>query len=221
MHLIEGSRAEPLWTQSRAEELANSASHALGLVAAVFAAPLLLLASWQRGGVPFFVGSVVFTATIVVLYFGSTLYHAWPPTRVKGVLQVIDHSAIFLLIAGTYTPLALGPLWGAWGWTILVCVWVLAIFGVALKTAYGVRRHTKLAMALYLTMGWSILFAAGPLLRHVPHRALFWLVAGGIVYTSGVFFFVNERRRYGHFIWHIFVLGGTACHFLAVLSCLA
>ncbi len=221
MEATEELRSKALWTQSLGEELANSASHALGLFAALFATPLLVFRSWEHGSVSAFIGSCVFTATIVLLYLGSTLYHAWPRTRIKGVLQVIDHSAVYLLIAGTYTPIALGPLHGPWGWTILTCTWLLALLGVTMKTMYGARRHTKLAMTLYLAMGWGILCAAGPLIHRVPAVALLWLVGGGIIYTSGVFFFVHERRRYYHFIWHIFVLGGTACHFLAVLSCVA
>jgi hemolysin III len=221
MEAIEEGRRETLWTQSLGEELANSASHGLGLCAALFAMPLLLFHSWEQGNVPFFIGTCVFAVTAVLLYLGSALYHAWPRTRVKGVLQVIDHSAVYLLIAGTYTPIALGPLHGPWGWTILACTWLLALFGVTLKTWYGVSRHTKLAMTLYLTMGWGILCAAGPLIRSLPVDSLIWLVAGGIIYTSGVFFFLHERRRYYHFIWHLFVLGGTACHFLAVLRCAA
>jgi hemolysin III len=219
MNFIDELRAQSTWKQSFGEELANAISHGVGLLAALLGTPVLLLAAWQSGDRGFFIGSIIFAATMLFLYFGSTLYHAWPQTRGKCVLQVIDHGAIFLLIAGTYTPFVLGPLRGAWGWTILMLVWALAIFGVILKMARGVRRHTKLAMCLYLGMGWLMLIAIRPLARHVPLTGLLWLVAGGIAYTLGVIFFVNERVRYSHFVWHLFVLAGTSCHFLAVLAC--
>ncbi len=219
MNFIDELRAQSTWKQSFGEELANAISHGVGLLAALLGTPVLLLAAWQSGDRGFFIGSIIFAATMLFLYFGSTLYHAWPQTRGKCVLQVIDHGAIFLLIAGTYTPFVLGPLRGAWGWTILMLVWALAIFGVILKMARGVRRHTKLAMCLYLGMGWLMLIAIRPLARHVPLTGLLWLVAGGIAYTLGVIFFLNERVRYSHFVWHLFVLAGTSCHFLAVLAC--
>ncbi len=220
MELIEELRPESIWTQSPGEEIANSISHGIGLLAALVAAPLLLVPAWAIDDAIFRSGIVVYLATIILLYLGSTLYHAWPHTPFKGALQVIDHGAIFLLIAGTYTPFVLGPLRDRGGWTILVIVWTLAVIGIALKVTHGVRRYTKVAMCLYLGMGWAIVFAAGPFLRHVPSSALLWLTAGGVIYTGGVFFFLNERKRYCHFIWHLFVLGGTACHFAAVRACL-
>ena len=219
MPQIDELQTQPKWTQSFGEELANTISHAIGLLAALIAAPILLWTVWEKGDAAFFVGAAVFVATILFLYFGSTLYHLWPQTAGKHVLQVIDHGAIFLLIAGTYTPFVLGPLRGAWGLIILALVWALAIFGVVLKTARGVHRHTKLAMCLYLGMGWLMLMFFPILARHVPIVTLIWLVLGGVIYTAGVIFFAKERIRYYHFVWHLFVLGGTGCHFLAVLSC--
>jgi hemolysin III len=221
MGLIDELRAQPKWTQSFGEEVANSISHRLGLLAALLGTPVLILASWRSGDRGFFIGSIIFIATMLLLYFGSTLYHAWPQTRAKCVLQLIDHGAIYLLIAGTYTPFVLGPLRGAWGWTILTLIWLLAIFGILLKTVRGISRHPKLAMCLYLGMGWLMLIAIRPLERHIPLAGLLWLVAGGVAYTAGVIFFVNERVRYCHFVWHLFVLAGTGCHFFAILSCAA
>ncbi len=209
----------PKWDQSLGEELANSISHGLGLLAALIGAPLLMLTAWRSGDRYFFAGTVVFTAAMLLVYLGSTLYHAWPRGAIKSVFQVIDHSAIFLLIAGTYTPFTLGPLRGAWGWTILGLVWALAIFGVTLKSVHGTERQKGLSMTLYLGMGWLILIAFRPLLLHVPVSSLLWLLAGGLAYTGGVFFFLSKRRRYTHFVWHLFVLLGTICHFLAVFSC--
>jgi hemolysin III len=165
----------------------------------------------------FMVGTSIFVATLLLLYLGSTLYHAWPQTPLKCVLQVIDHSAIFLLIAGTYTPFTLGPLRGPWGWSILCLVWVLAIGGVVMKIIGGIGRP-KVSVCLYLGMGWLILVALHPLALSVPSSTVAWLIAGGLAYTGGVLFFVNEQVRYNHFIWHLFVLAGTACHFCAVFS---
>ena len=209
----------PRWTQSREEELANSISHGIGLVAALIATPVLLLAARNAGSGDFFVGTIIFAVTMLVLYLGSTLYHAWPQTRAKCVLQVFDHCAIFLLIAGTYTPFTLGPLRGVWGWSILGLIWALAIFGIIMKVTRGASRHPKLGLSLYLGMGWLPLIVIGPLALAIPPSALFWLVAGGIAYTTGVLFFVSNRLRYAHLVWHLFVLVGTSCHFLALLGC--
>jgi hemolysin III len=206
--------------QSAGEELANSISHGIGLCAALIGAPILLLEA-RRSSPGFFLGTVIFAVTLSILYLGSTLYHAWPQTRGKSVLRTLDHSAIFLLIAGTYTPFTLGPLRGLWGSTILALVWALAIFGVFLKTTRGPSRHPKLSMTLYLGTGWLALIAARPMTLAIPFPALVWLVAGGIAYTMGVLFFVNERLRYAHFVWHLFVLAGSGCHFAAIFSCAA
>jgi hemolysin III len=221
MDVIESPCHDPKWDQSLGEELANSISHGLGLIAALIGAPILMLAAWRSGDRLFFLGTAVFAGAMLLVYLGSTLYHAWPRGTMKSIFQVIDHSAIFLLIAGTYTPFTLGPLHGAWGWTILALVWTLAIFGVILKSVSGTERRRGLSMALYLGMGWLILVAFRPLLLNVPPSGLVWLVAGGIAYTGGVYFFVSKRRRYTHFVWHLFVLLGTVCHFFAVLSCVA
>jgi hemolysin III len=206
--------------QSAGEELANSISHGVGFCAALIGAPILLLEA-RRSSAGFFLGTVIFVVTMSILYLGSTLYHAWPQTRGKSVLRTLDHSAIFLLIAGTYTPFTLGPLRGFWGSTILAVVWALAIFGVFLKTTRGPSRHPKLPMTLYLGTGWLALIAARPMTLAIPFPALVWLVAGGIAYTMGVLFFVNERLRYAHFVWHLFVLAGSGCHFAAIFSCAA
>ena len=220
MNMNDELRVSSKRMQSAGEELANSISHALGLCAALIGAPILLVEA-HRSSPGFFLGTVIFVVTLWVLYLGSTLYHAWPQTRGKSVLQVVDHSAIFLLIAGTYTPFTLGPLRGLWGSTMLALVWALAIFGVFLKTMRGPSRHPKLSMALYLGTGWLALIAARPMTLAIPFPALFWLVAGGVAYTIGVLFFVNQQLRYSHLIWHLFVLVGSTCHFLGILSCCA
>jgi hemolysin III len=219
MNVIDELHALPRWTQSAGEELANSISHGIGLVAGLIGAPVLLLAALRTGSHGFFIGTIVFTVTMLLLYLGSLLYHAWPQTRGKCILQVLDHSAIFLLIAGTYTPFTLGPLRGLFGSIMFGLVWALAIFGVIMKTTRGTSRHRKLGLALYLGMGWICVIGIRPLLGAVPLSAVVWLFAGGIAYTTGVLFFVNERLRYSHFVWHLFVLSGTGCHFLALLAC--
>src|SRR2546430_2989752 len=208
-------------TQSAGEELANSVSHAIGLVGAIVAAPVLLLAAFRDASAFFLVGTIIFIVTMLLVYFGSTLYHAWPQTRVKSFLQVMDHSAIFLLIAGTYTPFALGPLRDTGGLTMLGIVWILALFGVVMKATRGALRHRKLSMTLYLGTGWIALIFIRPLALAIPFSALLWLIAGGIAYTAGTLFFSNERLRYAHFVWHLFVLAGTSCHFAAVFICAA
>src|SRR5204862_294437 len=179
MDVVEELWPLPRWTQSRGEELANTISHGIGLVAALIGTPVLLLAARNAGSAGFFVGTIIFAVTMLVLYLGSTLYHAWPQTRAKCVLQVFDHSAIFLLIAGTYTPFMLGPLRGVWSWTILGLIWALAIFGIIMKTTRGTSRYPKLGLSLSLGMGWLSLIVIGPMALAIPPSALFWLVVSG------------------------------------------
>lgn len=202
--------------QSRGEELANSLSHGAGFLAALVALPILVTVAVKRGDAAGILGASVFGATLLTLYLTSTLYHAWPRTRGKERLRVLDHSAIFLLIAGTYTPFALGALRGAWGWTLFGVVWGLALAGVVMKTVIGVR-HPRISTWIYLSMGWLALVAAKPFWVHVPRWGLFWLAAGGLAYTAGVVFYAATGVRYSHFAWHLFVLTGSGCHFVAVL----
>jgi hemolysin III len=211
------SLAVPLREQSRGEEIANSISHGIGLIAALVATPFLVVDAIRRGDAAYIVGVSIFAATMVLLYLASTLYHALPAGKAKQVFRIIEHSAIFLLIAGTYTPFTLGVLRGAWGWTLLGLVWGLALTGVALK-AFERMSHPVISTGLYLFMGWLIVIAADPMYERVPLSGLLWLVAGGVAYSAGVAFFVADSRlRYGHFIWHLFVMTGTACHYFAVL----
>ena len=207
------------WTQSTREEVANGISHGMGLVGAMIGTPILLQAAFHHGNLPFIVGTIIFATTMLLVYLTSTLYHGWPRTHTKSLLQLIDHSAIFLLIAGTYTPFALGPLRGSGGLPMLGIVWALALFGIMMKATRGVLRHRRLAMGLYLGTGWLGLTFIHPLALAIPLSALLCLVAGGIAYTAGTLFFANERLRYSHFIWHLFVLAGTSCHFAAVFIC--
>ncbi|OFZ98339.1 MAG: hemolysin D [Betaproteobacteria bacterium RIFCSPLOWO2_02_FULL_62_17] len=202
--------------QSLGEELANSVSHGLGLLLALAGAPVLVTVAYRRGDATGIVGASVFAATMVLLYFTSTLFHALPKCRAKRVFQILDHSAIYFLIAGTYTPFTLGVLRGAWGWALFAIVWSLAAVGTFLKVVGGIR-YTMVSTWVYLAMGWVILIAADAAWTLIPRWGLFWLFAGGIAYTAGAVFFMKERIRYFHFIWHLFVIAGTACHYIAVL----
>jgi hemolysin III len=202
--------------QSLGEEIANSVSHGLGLLAALAAFPVLVIAAYQRGGATAVVGASVFAGAMVLMYLTSTLFHALPQCRGKRVLQILDHSAIYVLIAGTYTPFLLGVLRGAAGWTLFGLVWGIAVIGTVLKSLGGVR-YTRISTWAYLAMGWLVLIAADTVWALVPKWGLFWLFAGGIAYTAGAVFFMAERIRYFHFVWHLFVVAGTACHFIAVL----
>jgi hemolysin III len=206
--------------QSLGEEIANSISHGLALLAALVAAPFLLLMAARDGDVLNVVGAAIFAASMVLLYTTSMLYHALPSVRAwraKRLFQVLDHSAIYLLIAGTYTPFTLGVLRGPWGWTLLGLVWAMALAGIAVKAMVGMR-YPRLSTLLYLGMGWVAIIAIKPMWQLMPAWGLFWLVAGGVAYTGGVAFFATDARlRYGHFVWHLFVAAGTACHVIAVL----
>lgn len=203
--------------QSRGEELANSISHAIALIAMLVGTPFLILNAARQGAPAEVVGTSVFSATAILLYLSSTVYHALAPGKAKRIFRNIEHSAIFLLIAGTYTPLTLGILDGAWGWTLFGLVWALAVAGVVLKV-FERKPHPIISTSLYLFMGWLIVLAINPLLAKVPTAGLLWLLAGGLFYTAGVVFFVTDSKlRYGHLIWHLFVIGGTTCHYFVVL----
>jgi len=200
----------------RAEEIANSVSHGVGFVAALAIAPVLILDAMPHGTLSI-VGASVFATTMAILYLASTLYHAIPHPGIKKVMRTVDHSAIYLLIAGTYTPFTLGVLRGAWGWTLFGIVWGLALLGVVLK-ASGSLRHPVISTTIYLAMGWLIVVAIGPLAARLPAGGLIWLAAGGLAYTGGVAFYAMKRVRYSHLVWHLFVLAGTACHVVAVIG---
>jgi hemolysin III len=203
--------------QSLGEEIANSVSHGFGFLAAVVAAPILIVATARHGSAINIAGASIFSAAMVLLYCASTLYHALPGKRVKAIFKKLDHGAIYLLIAGTYTPFTLGVLAGAWGALLLAAVWSLAVAGVALKS-FDRLAHPLLSTGLYLVMGWLVVIAIGPVVDRIPLPGLALLAAGGLAYTAGVFFFVMDSRlRYAHFVWHLFVVAGTTCHFFAVL----
>lgn len=197
-------------------EVANALSHGIGVVAGIAAIPLLVVNAVSRGGAADVVGAAIFGATLVLLYLASTGYHAAPPGRTRDLLRRLDHAAIYLLIAGTYTPFTLGVLGGGWGWSLFGVVWGCAVLGVTAKLTAGLR-FPRLSTVLYLVMGWLVVVAAGPLVQRLDPVALAWLVAGGVCYSAGVVFYASRRIPWGHFIWHLFVLAGSTCHFFAAL----
>jgi len=199
------------------EEIANSVSHGIGVLLAVAAVPVLVVGAVRRGTAADIVGAAIFGATMVLMYLTSTLYHALPPGRAKRGFRVLDHCAIFLMIAGTYTPFTLGVLFGGWGWTLFGLVWGVAAAGIVLKAVAGIR-FKILSTLLYIAMGWLIIIAIKPLLREMAPAGLVWLLAGGLAYTAGAAIYAVKGVRYSHFVWHLFVLAGSACHFIAVLG---
>lgn len=199
------------------ETLANSVTHGAGFVASLVALPLLVLASAKRGDPLQVAGAAVFGISLVLLYGASTVYHSFPRSPARRLLRLIDHSAIYVLIAGSYTPFAVGPLRGPWGWSLLAAVWTLALVGIVLKTRHGFIRPV-LSTGFYIAMGWLSVVAVRPFMTHVGPAGFWWLLAGGLCYTGGVVFYATDKRlRYGHAVWHVFVLAGSTCHFFAVL----
>jgi hemolysin III len=206
--------------QTLGEEIANSVSHGLGFLLAVASLPILVWQANRLGGATDIVAAAVFSVTMMLLYGVSALYHALPATRMgraKHWLQRLDHAAIYLFIAGSYTPFTLGVLNGAWGWSLFGVVWAAAAFGVTVKLLNRLR-HPWISTGLYLAMGWVAVVAAPQMIERLPLAGLAWIVAGGLSYTIGAaVFLLDNRIRYAHAVWHLFVLGGTVCHFFAAL----
>ncbi|MFG6457241.1 PAQR family membrane homeostasis protein TrhA [Roseateles sp. BYS96W] len=207
--------------QTLGEEIANAISHGLGALLAIAALPLLVARAVRHGAAADVAAAAIFAASAILLYGVSTLYHALPSTlangRVKAWLMRLDHAAIYVFIAGSYTPFTLGVLQTGPGVTLLVAVWAAAAFGVTIKLLNRLR-HPIVSTLLYLAMGWVVVFAMGPLVERMPGPGLALLVAGGLSYTLGaVVFLLDNRLRYAHFVWHLFVLGGSVCHFFAAL----
>lgn len=202
------------------EEVANAMSHGVGLVASIAAFPLLVIIALRRGDALAALGAAVFGMSLLCVYVTSTVYHALPGGPVKARWQRLDHAAIYILIAGTYTPFSLGALRGPVGWTLLAVVWTAALAGAGVKMMVGVsRRLQQLSTATYLALGWMALVVFDPLLARLGWGGLGWLIGGGVAYTLGVIFFsCDERIRFGHCVWHVFVLGGSLCHAVAVVA---
>ncbi len=198
-----------------ADIIANSATHGVGAVLALGGAVVLMVAAahgttWQVASCS------VFGCTLVLVYVCSTLYHSLVRTRARHVLRIIDHSAIYLLIAGTYTPFVLVPLHGQLGWLLFAIVWSLAVLGIVFKS-FAVDRFAIASALVYLGMGWLVVFAMRPLLHALTWHGVFWIALGGLFYTVGIIFYAFDRFSYFHALWHVFVLSGSACHYFAVL----
>ena len=197
------------------EELAHSLTAALGIVACVVGIPWL---AWVALGDPWRLTSgLVFGFSALAMFVTSVVYHGVSDPELKQRLRKLDHAAIYLLIAGTYTPLTLVGMERTWGWPLFAVIWTLAVLGIVAKSTLGFRFH-KLSVTLYLVMGWLAVLAIKPIVASLSATELWWLLAGGLAYTAGVPFYVWKSRRYMHAVWHLFVLGGVACHFAAVLS---
>ena len=201
--------------QSIGEEIANAVSHGMGFLAAAAATPWLIMSAMRNGSTSYVVGVSIFAVTMMLMYMTSTLYHSLPGSRAKKILRILDHNAIFLLIAGTYTPIALGVLSGFWGWTLFGLVWGLATAGIILKSFSGHKYH-YISMIIYVAMGWLVVIAAKPLFEAMPFAGIMWLLAGGLCYTGGIVFYRMKSVPYMHFVWHPFVVAGTVCHFVAI-----
>lgn len=197
------------------EERINIVTHAIGLLMSVSALTLLVVFASLKGTVWHIVSFAIYGASLVILYFASTVFHLAQNQKTRNALNVFDHAAIFLLIAGTYTPFALVTLHGAWGWTIFGIVWALALIGIVLKLFYT-GRYNLLSTIIYLVMGWIIVIAIKPMIDALPFDGLMWLLAGGISYSIGAVFFLLDKFPYNHAIFHVFVVMGSACHFVAV-----
>lgn len=202
------------------EEIANTLTHGLGVVLAVVGLVLLIFFAAGSRDVWRIVSCSVYGVTLVMLYSASTLYHSFRNPKIKRWFRVLDHACIYLLIAGTYTPFTLVTLRGPWGWSLFGIVWTLAACGLAFKLLY-IDRFPVVSVTVYMLMGWMSVVAIKPMMERLPAEGLLWLVMGGLLYTIGVVFYVKGAKvRYAHAIWHLFVLGGSICHYIAVVTCI-
>jgi hemolysin III len=200
---------------TRGEEIANTISAAAGLVVCLGLSPFLMLAA-LRSAQPWAVASsAIFLASVLVLYLTSTIYHALPPCRAKRIVRILDHSAIFVLIAGTYTPFALGPLAASGGPTLVIIEWMMAALGIVFKCAGGIR-YKRLSNLIYLCMGWLGILWIRPFIENASLPGFLWVLAGGIAYTAGILFYATKNKTYMHFVWHLFVFAGSLCHTVAI-----
>ncbi len=213
---VDNARIKERRPYSLGEEIANSVIHGIGVALSIAALVLLVTFAAFSGDRVKLAASLVFGISLVLEYAASTLYHAFPQERVKHVFKILDHCGIYLLIAGTYTPFCLVTLRDSGGRTLFWIVWGLAIFGIAMESFWAYRPRW-LSAAVYLGLGWIVVLLIGPLSRTLPPAGLWLLVAGGLSYTLGTIFYVLKKIPYMHAIWHVFVLGGSICHFLAVL----
>ncbi|MFZ5943097.1 MAG: PAQR family membrane homeostasis protein TrhA [Bacillota bacterium] len=202
------------------EELFNSITHGIGALFSIAALVILVAYASIQGDPWRIVSFSIYGFTLFFLYLSSTLYHSVFHYRIKRILRIFDHSSIFLLIAGSYTPITLGLMRGVWGWVLFGLVWSLAIFGIILKII-SLEKMKYFSLGLYILMGWLIVVAVKPMLAVAPAGLFMWLLAGGLIYTLGVIFYVWKKLPYNHGIWHLFVLGGSVTHFLGILFYIA
>ncbi|NQT23870.1 hemolysin III family protein [candidate division KSB1 bacterium] len=198
------------------EEIASSITHGIGAALSIAALVILVVLAATRGDAWRVVSFSIYGTTLILLYMASTLYHAIQHKGAKQVFRILDHSFIYLLIAGTYTPFLLVPLRGGWGWSLFGLIWALAITGIVFKAIF-INRMKKLSVVIYILMGWMIMIALKPLLAEIPKAGLWWLAGGGLSYTGGVVFYAMKSVKFSHAVWHLFVLGGSICHFFAIL----
>lgn len=203
--------------QSRPEEVANAITHGIGVGLSIAALVILVVYAARISDTWKIVSFSIYGATMITLFLSSTLYHSFKQPYVKRFFRILDHSSIFLLIAGTYTPVTIGAMRGVWGWTLFGIVWGLTLAGIILKI-FAMRKLKWLSTMVYLLMGWVILIAVKPLLQRVPQSFLIWMLAGGFAYSFGVIFYVARKMPYHHAIWHLFVLAGSICHFFGMLT---
>ena len=198
------------------QEIANSVTHGVGAILSLAGMVILIVRAAMYGTTIHIISVIIYGASLFLLHLSSTLYHALHAPRAKRVFWVFDHAAIYLLIAGSYTPFMLISLRGTWGWTMMIAIWTLAILGVVFKSLF-IGRLRKVSLILYIAMSWLIVIAGRELWLTVPHEALALLGAGGLFYMGGIAFFCWKRLPFSHMIWHLFVLGGSACHYFAIL----
>ena len=202
-------------TPTRAEEWANSITHGIGAVLSIIGLPVLIVMAVARGEISLLIGCSIFGGALVFMYAASTLYHSFQKPALKRILRIVDHSAIYLLIAGTYTPFALLYFDGGWGWALLCLEWGIALVGIVFKLFFT-GRFGITSTIIYIAMGWLAVIVLEPLLAAAPLGCVAWMAAGGLCYTGGIVFYAWERLPYNHAIWHVFVLGGSLCHYLAL-----
>lgn len=198
------------------EEIFNAISHGAGALLSIAGCVILIVFSAIHGDAYSVVSSAIFGASLIILYTMSTLYHSITHVKAKKVFRILDHSTIFILIAGTYTPYTLVTLRGALGWTIFGIIWGTAVFGIVLN-AISIERFKRISMVCYILMGWAIVAAARPLYQNLNKGGLILLVAGGVLYTVGIIFYAMKKYKYMHSVWHLFVVGGSVLHYFSVL----
>ncbi|MCK9557107.1 MAG: hemolysin III family protein [Candidatus Cloacimonetes bacterium] len=203
--------------QSRPEEVANAITHGIGVGLAIAALVVLVVFAARINDTWKVVSFSIYGTTMIILFLSSTLYHSFPQPYVKRFFRILDHSSIFLLIAGTYTPVTIGTMRGGWGWALFGVIWGLTLLGIVLKI-FAMKKLKLVSLVVYLLMGWIIVIAIKPLMESVPPMFLTWMLLGGFAYTFGVIFYVAKKMPYHHAVWHLFVLAGSVCHFFGMLT---